>query len=167
MAEAENDSVTSTEFESKLIPVLREGVDIIKIVFFKELKMHLGKKYPDLSEEESGKLCGAVINDLFGTSNPEKSFAAFVKKNQSIIQAEMAAISKEFEKLCMPLTDALRVQFLCDDSEGIDSKQMLERAETLDILIVDREIPLPKTFMNLARKLGVAHKILAPEAASN
>jgi len=39
--------------------------------------MHLGKKYPDWSDEESGKLCGAVINDLFGTSTPEKSFQPY------------------------------------------------------------------------------------------
>jgi hypothetical protein len=167
MTDPQNDAVTSTAFESKLVPVLREGIDIIKIVFFKEFKMYLGGKYPGLSDEDGGKLCGAVINDLFGTPNEEISFAAFVSENQTVIQAEIASIPENFEKLCMPLTDALRVQFLCDDLEGIDGKSILEKAKDHGILISDRDIPLPKTFLNLARKLGVAHKILAPETEAD
>lgn len=60
------------------------------------------------------------------------------------------------------MTDALRVQFLCDTLEGIDSDPVLKRARDLGILIVNREVPLPRTFMDLVRRLGVAHNLLQP-----
>ena len=154
-------------FESKLIPILRDGVTIIKMVFFKELKTHLGKKYPDRSPEYIGKLSGAIINDLFGTPNNQESFAAFVKANQSRIQGEMETIATDFEQLRIPLTDALRVQFLCDSLEGIESEKVLSRAKALDILILDRNTPLPKNFMRLSRKLGVAYKFLPESCTDN
>jgi hypothetical protein len=62
------------------------------------------------------------------------------------------------------LTDALRIKFLCDSLEGIDSGPVLVRAERLGILLVDRKVPLPKTFMDLVRRVGVAHNLLQPSA---
>ena len=42
------------------------------------------------------------------------------------------------------------------------SQAVLSRARDLGVLIVDREVPLPKTFMNQVRRLGVAFNLLSP-----
>ena len=152
--------------ESKLIPVLREGVQIIKMIFFKELKTHLTRTHPERSADEIVMLAGALINELFGTPNDQEPYAAFVSRNRPVIEKQMAAIATDFENMKIPLTDALRVQFLCDDLEGIPAREdILKQAKALDILIVDREIPLPKTFMQLTRRLGAAYHLLDPAAA--
>jgi hypothetical protein len=69
-------------------------------------------------------------------------------------------ISKNLDHLRIPLTDALRIQFLCDSHEGIDSTAVLERAERQEILIVEREVPLPGAFMSVVRSFGRAYGIL-------
>lgn len=150
--------------ESKLIPVLREGVDIVKIVLFKELKSHLAGGYPAMSEQQCAMVCGAIINELFATPNREPSFAAFVETHRAAVRKELEALHDTFEALRIPLTDALRIQFLCDDLEGVDSSGMLESARALGVLMVDRQVPLPRTFVDMARRLGVAHRILQPQS---
>lgn len=157
-------AMTSETSESKLIPVLRDGVNVIKMVFFLELKRHLAKAYPDWQPDEVKLLSGAVLNDLFGTPNDRDPYAGFCAAHDTTIRKELKTIAKTFENLRIPLTDALRIQFLCDDLEGIQSPAILEKARDMGILIADRQIPLPRTFMELARKLGVAYKVLAPEA---
>ena len=62
----------------------------------------------------------------------------------------------------IPLTDALRVQYLCDSHEGINSESILEKAGRMKILISEREAPLPGAFMSIVRSFGVAYKILEP-----
>ena len=148
--------------QSKLIPVLRDGVDVVKIIVFKELRDHFTGKYPGRDADYAGKLGGAVLNTLFGTPNDQPPFTGFVEENRDEIETAMASIAGNFEHLKIPMTDALRVQFLCDSLEGIDSEKILETALSLGILIEDRPVPLPKTFMQLARKLGVAYEILDP-----
>ncbi len=150
------------EFESKLVPVLRESIDVVKMIFFKELKDRLSEKYPDQNAAYNSKLAGAILNELFGAPNTQEPFASFVNEHGSRIDEEMKLIAAQFEALRIPLTDALRVQFLCDSQEGFESESILSRAKDLGVLIEDRDIPLPNTFMNMVRKLGVAHKILAP-----
>jgi hypothetical protein len=147
--------------EQKLIPALREGVAVIKMILFKELKPYLGEKYPDRGAEFVGRLAGAVINDLFGTPNPARDFAAFAEEHRGLISDEMALLAVRHPNLRIPLTDALRIQFLCDRQESIDSITVLSRAEQLGILITEREIPLPATFMNMVRSLGNRLNILA------
>lgn len=142
---------------------MREGVDIIKMVFFKRLKAHLSQKYSDREPSYVNKLSGAIINELFATPNTEESFATFAEANKKYIEEEIKNIAAEFKKLRIPLTDALRVQVICDYQEGIDSSSILTRAQELDILLVEREIPLPKNFLNLVRKLGSSFDILAPQ----
>ncbi len=68
--------------------------------------------------------------------------------------------------LRIPITDALRVQFLCDSMEGIDSSVILLQAEELGVLLADREVPLPKNFLNLVRRLGSSFNILTGEPIS-
>ena len=152
------------QFESKLIPVMREGVTVIKMIFFKRLTAYLSQKYPDRAVSDINKLSGAVLNELFGTPNPEEPFATFAEENKSCIEEEMKPIATEFKEMRIPLTDALRVQFLCDHGEGRDSASILSRAQELGVLLVDREVPLPTHFMSLARKLGCAFDILANQA---
>lgn len=151
------------QFESKLIPIMREGVEVIKMVFFKKLKAYLSQKYTGREASYINKLSGAIINDLFGTPNPAEPLATFVKENKACIAEEMNHLATELEGMRIPLTDALRVQFLCDNQEGIDSSRILARAQELHILLVDREVPLPRHFLDMARKLGSAFGFLVPQ----
>lgn len=149
------------EYESKLLPIMREGVDIIKMVFFKKLKEKLSDKYIGRDAQYIGKLTGAIVNNLFGSTNTQEPYATFVEENLFFIKLEMKNISTDLQELRIPLTDALRVQFLCDSQEDIDSSAVLIQAKELGILIVDREVPLPAKFLNMVRKLGSSHDLLS------
>ncbi len=148
------------QVESKLIPIIREGIDVVKMIFFKKLKVYLAAKYPERDAPHINKLAGAIINDLFGSPNEEISFALFAAENKACIEAELLGVSKELSEMLIPLTDALRMQTLCDYQEGVDSSSVLVRAKELGILIADREAPLPAPFVSLVRRLGGAFHIL-------
>ncbi|MFP5213699.1 MAG: hypothetical protein ACLGPL_09990 [Acidobacteriota bacterium] len=150
------------EEDSKLIPILIEGVEVVKMVFFRKLKSYLSVKYPARDVMYINRLSGAVINDLFGVKNQTEPFATFAEENSFFIREELKNIAKEFQEMRIPLTDALRIQFLCDHQEGVDSTAVLEQAKELGILIEDREVPLPARFLSLVRKLGSAFGILGP-----
>jgi hypothetical protein len=147
--------------EHTLVPVLREGVAVVKMILFKELKPYLGEKYPQRGAEFAGRLSGAVINELFGTPNPDPTFAAFAQAHRVIIHDELGLLAVRHPNLRIALTDALRIQFLCDHQENIDSSAVLSRADELGILVVEREVPLPATFMNMVRTLGNRLNLLA------
>jgi len=147
---------------SDLVPTLRQGIDIIKMVLFKELKPHMEKRYPQLTAQDAARLAAAVINDLFGIKDMETSVEAFTAANRQRIDAEAAAFGDNFDHLRIPLTDALRVQYLCDSHEGINGKAVLEKADKRNILISERDVPLPGAFMNIVRAFGAAYKILEP-----
>lgn len=151
------------KIEGKLIPTLRQGIDIIKMVLFKEIGPHLEKQYPQMLPEDKAWLTGAVVNGLFGVENMEKTVADFIADHNHIVQQEMEAFASNFDHLTIPVTDALRIQYLCDSQEGINSETVLEKARKLGILIEDRDIPLPGSFMSLVRSFGVAYKILQPK----
>ena len=148
------------EQKSKLLPVLRDAVNMIKMVFFKELKTHLEAKYPQQESADIGRLAGGIVNELFGTPNTSVEFLQFATENQARIVSEIDSLSVNFDHLRIPLTDALRVQFLCDSLEGIDSGPALAQAEARGILIKDRNVPLPKTFIAMVRRVGTAHNVL-------
>jgi hypothetical protein len=150
--------------ESKLIPLLREGVNIIKMILFKELKLFLADAYIHWSSKDINLLAGAILNALFGTPHEEDPFRAYSEKNQAIIERELGALGVNFPGLRIPITDALRIQFLCDSLEGINNKAALIRAEEEGILLKDRELPLPNTFMSLVKTLGVSYHILSPSS---
>jgi hypothetical protein len=151
---------TEAGFESKLIPIMREGVEMIRMIFFKQLKEYLLANNPDGDIAYCGRLAGSVINALFGTDNPAEPFASFVQNNRDRIEQELKNIPTTFEEMRIPLSDGLRVQFLCDSMEGIDSSAILVRADELDILLHDRPVPLPKNFLELVRRLGKSHNLL-------
>lgn len=152
------------ESERGLISILREGVDVIKMILFKKLKVHLSAKYPKQDAQHINRLSGTIINELFGTPNLQGPFASFLEQHRACVEQELKTIATELEEMRIPLTDALRIQFLCDQQEGIDSYHVLFCAEKLHVLIKDREVPLPANFLNLVRKLGSAFNLLgSPE----
>lgn len=148
------------EYENKLVPILREGVDVIKMIFFKKLKNRFSEKYSDRDGAYINMLAGAIINEIFGTPNSEEPFATFLSRNQARIAKELNAVANDLPELRLPLTDALRVQFLCDHQEGMDSSAMLARAKELGILLVERDAPMPGQFIGLVRKLGGSFELL-------
>ena len=79
-----------------------------------------------------------------------------------MLDTELRGIATTFAELRIPITDALRMHFLCDSQEGVDSGAILARAHALGILLVDRQVPLPKNFLNLVRSLGKSFNLLIP-----
>lgn len=149
--------------KSELITVLREGISVIQMVLFKELRTLFAVKHQEKDLTYRSMLAGAVINTLFGAENPEKKFQEFNRKNRAVIEQELLSLAEQLPQLLPRITDALRVQMLCDSQEGEDATQALQQAEELGILIKDRELPLPSTFMTLVRMLGEEHGLtIAP-----
>jgi hypothetical protein len=144
----------------KLVPLLREGVAVVKMVLFKEIKSFLAQEHGDTDAKRILELSGDIINEVFEAPPADESPATMDDKKGHIVDEEVNLIKVRFPNLMIPLTDALRVQFLCDSLEGVDSEVILSRAKDRGILRVDREIPFPKNFMNMTRKLGVAYGLL-------
>lgn len=148
--------------KSQLLPILREGVAVIQMIFFKELKTVIIKKYPDLDSSEQTMLAGAITNELFGSHNPEEQFQQFHNSHQGTIEQELMSLGSELPDLTEALADSLRIQTLCDHQEGIDSTHILTQADSLGILSQDRDLPLPSVFMETVRTLGALHKLIIP-----
>ena len=62
------------------------------------------------------------------------------------------------------LTDALRIQALCDSQQDLDDPSLLTRANELGLLVLDRPVPMPSTFMTLVRGLGEQHGLIVAPA---
>ncbi len=146
--------------EARLIPVLRESIEVVKLILFKRLKEHLSMSYPQRDRQYIKRLAAAMINELFGQENANDSLSAFAEENQYVVQKELESLSTHLNDLRIPITDALRTQFLCDYQEGFDSKSTLEKAQRLGILITEREVPLPAKFIHLIRKIGVSQNLI-------
>lgn len=152
----------SEKKDSRLIPVLREGVAVIQMIFFKEMKSVVSRNHPDLDSTSQTMLTGAITNELFGSSNPEEKFQNFRRQHRGIIEQELLNLPAKLPHLIAPLSDALRVQTLCDNQEGIDSTHVLKQADSCNILSADQELPLPSAFMVTVRNLGKEHNLLIP-----
>ncbi len=154
-----------SEIDRKFIPSLREGVDMVKMIFFKKLKENLQIKFPEKESAYSGMLAGAMMNELFGTPNPQGKFTAFAELNKDIIQLELGKVVEEYSDLCILLTDALRMHFLCNHQEGIvdNNEEILAKARDYKILLEERDVPLPKGFMELIYTVGKAHGLIAKQ----
>ena len=153
-------SEQNLEQQSKLIGALREGVALVEMIFFKEIKGIIEKKHPDKDLSTHLMLAGAVTNELFGTPNPEEKFVAFRRDNQELIEEEMSSLAQNLSHLRNVLTDALRVQTLCDNQEGVEDTGVLQAAESLGVLVKDRNLPLPSAFMTLVRGLGEQYELV-------
>lgn len=147
------------EYEKRLIPVLREGIHVVKMFLYKRMRQGLSAKYADRERDFVSRLTGAMINELFGTPNQEEPFLTFNRENETVIDGELRNLAAEFPEMRIPLTDALRVQFICDSQEGIENALILNRAKDLNLLLLDRDFPLPDQFMTLARSLGEMNDI--------
>ncbi|MDH4319074.1 MAG: hypothetical protein OEV64_11830, partial [Desulfobulbaceae bacterium] len=66
---------------------------------------------------------------------------------------------------CGYLTDALRMQAICDNQEGRNSLSSLLMARALGILQENRPLPLPSSFMTTVRALGAQCGLLIPMSA--
>lgn len=143
--------------KSELINVLREGIAVVQMVLFKELRQLFSVKYPQQDFTMKSMMAGAIINKLFGADNPEEKFQKFNQDNYALIEQEILGLKGQFPGLQKSITDALRVQTLCDSQEGEDTTAVLKQAEEAGVLLKDRELPLPSTFMTLVRRLGEEH----------
>ncbi len=153
----------TTARQSRLKEVLREGVQVIMMVVFKHLRTFIAAKYPDEKQDFHAMLTGAVINALFGQENREEKFQTFKNENKAIVEQELLTFAASNSEMCDNITDALRVQVLCDSLEGENNEHILQRADELGILVKDRAIPLPTTFMTRVRTLGEENGlIIAP-----
>ena len=148
--------------KSQLIAALREGVAVIQMVFFKELRDLVSNRHPDMDKPSQAMLAGAVTNELFGTLNPERKFELFRNKHHAEIEQLLLGLGDELPLLKKYLTDALRIQTLCDNQEGNDTTETLSAADKRGILIKDRDIPLPSVFITLARGLGEQYQLVIP-----
>jgi len=139
---------------------------VVQMVLFKELRSLLARKYPDRDSLSIAMLTGAITNELFGTLNLEEKFQDFRRQNRADIEQELLGLARELPSLTAPLTDALRMLALCDLQEEKDSgndTRLLTQAADIGLLIPERELPLPSTFMIMARDLGNTHHlIIAP-----
>ena len=149
-------------FENKLIPVMREGVEVIKMVFFKKLADSLADKHPAREPKFRTMLTGAIVNTIFDTQNNQEPFASFNEKNSALIADEVNSIASLLEEMRIPLTDALRMQALCDQMEDLDGSKVLELARDNRFLIEERDLPLPHSFIELARRMGKSFGLIVP-----
>ena len=152
----------SSQKDSQLITALREGVGVVQMVLFKEIRTILAKKMVAAGNNHVSMLAGSITNEAFGTRNPEEKFAQFRKNNRADIEQGLLCIKEELPELCPTLTDALRIQALCDHQEGADSSEILVQAKAFGFLKEEREIPLPSTFMTVIRMLGEKHNLIVP-----
>jgi hypothetical protein len=155
------DSETSNK-KNQLLPVLQEGVGLVQMILFKELRTLLGKKHSGEDIIYLSMLAGAITNEVFGSRNPEEKYRIFSQENKALIEQELLGLAQELPNLRTILTDSLRIQTLCDSQIGNDSTAILTRADELGILKREREIPLPSTFMTMVRALGEQHGLIIP-----
>lgn len=148
--------------KSQIVAALHEGVAVVQMVFFKELRLQVGKRYPDMEQQAQLMLTGAITNELFGTPNMETRFVQFRENNKAIIEQELLGLAVNITQLRRYITDALRVQTLCDSHEGLDDTGVLEAADKIGILLKERDIPLPSVFMTFVRGLGEQYQLIIP-----
>jgi len=86
----------------------------------------------------------------------------FADEHRDLVETELRALASTLPDLLPLLTDALRMQVMCDHQEGRNSLTTLLRARALGILQEERPLPLPSTFMLAVRRLGVEQGLLQP-----
>ena len=150
-------------FDDKLLPILHEGVQIVKLITFQELKKVFAVRYPHYEEQDSGMLAGSLINELFMTPNTQERFLRFTEIRAKEIESELAGLAATLAKLRPLLTDAIRIQFLCDSQKGRENPELLRIAQKLGILEEDRDVPMPARFIHLVRAVGQSYGLLAAQ----
>ncbi|NOQ47427.1 MAG: hypothetical protein GQ559_12320 [Desulfobulbaceae bacterium] len=154
------------DFDSRTIPVMREAVVMMQMILFRHLKETFSGRYQSWGEQERTRLAGTVVNNLFGVQAEDPEIAIFSGKHRDIVEDELKALADHATDLLPFLTDALRMQTICDNQEGIHSLGSLLIARTLGILQEERELPLPSTFMLAVRTLAAQHGLVEPIKAA-
>ena len=146
--------------DSKVIPVMREASATVPLILFGQLKETLAEKYSHWDPEQYTRLVGCIVTDLFGTPALEKDSLEFARTHMDVIEIELREMAGNVPDLLPFLTDALRMQTLCDHEEGVNSLPTLLRARAVGVLQEERTVPMPSTFMLLVRQLGSKHGLL-------
>ncbi len=151
---------TPPAIDGKLIPIMREAVGLVQMVFYVELKGMLSEKTDMGKQPDIKRLSGAVVNDLFGIHPTRKRDASFATEHRLLIESALRETATQLPDLLPHLTDALRMQAICDLQEGNNTLATLLRAQALNILIKERPLPLPSTFITTVRTLGTRYGIV-------
>lgn len=155
------------ENKSKLIPVLREGIEIVKMITFRDLREILSRRFPERERQYHNKLTGAVINRYFGIVNPDPEFQEFAHAERQVIDDTLNRLTADLPQLRIPLTDALRTMVLCDQQEEADNSKILSQAQEYGILLVERDLPMPHRFIELVRRIGASVGLVVPPLPEN
>ena len=156
------DSGEGRAMDNRVLPMMRDAITTVQMVLFQTLRQSL--RQPERDETLHTRLAGAVINNLFGTRPVDEAVSAFAAANRELVEAELRGLADHCAGLRPILTDALRMQTICDNQEGIHSMPSLLMARALGLLEEARELPLPSTFMLQVRTLAVAHGLIEPMA---
>ncbi|NLZ17693.1 MAG: hypothetical protein GX087_08190 [Desulfobulbaceae bacterium] len=148
--------------DNRVLPLMREAVLIVRMVLHRQLLHSLEARRPELSAAARVQLCGALINNLFGTRPEDAGIVQFAREERQLVEEELRALSVHAGQLRPILTDALRMHTICDEQEGINSTASLLMAKALGLLEEDRPLPLPSTFMLAVRSLAVAEGLVHP-----
>ncbi|WP_339135064.1 MAG: hypothetical protein WGN25_16970 [Candidatus Electrothrix sp. GW3-4] len=152
----------SPALDAKIIPVMREAITTVQMVLFQRLKENISQRSGQYSEEETIRLAGALVNNLYGSEATDSQVNRFARSHRELIEKELRGLSSRLPELIPHITDSLRMQTLCDNHEGIHSIPCLLLARELGLLDEERELPLPSTFMLSVRKLGAATGLVKP-----
>lgn len=131
---------------------------MVRMIAFKRFRETLA----DSATTDSGRMAGALVNAIFDPTPTDSPATSFATEQQETLEQQLARAAETLGELRIPVTDALRIQALCDHQEGVDSTTTLRRAMELGILLAERDLPLPHTFLHLVRTLGQAWGLLTP-----
>ena len=145
---------------------MREAVAIVQMVLFGELKKALAARYDSWDREDFRRLVGSIVSDIFGTPAQDPDARRFSREHFDVIEDELHSLAANVPDILPHLTDALRMQTLCDHEEGLNTLPTLLRARALGVLQEERPIPMPSTFMILVRQLGARHGLVEPVSGS-
>ena len=146
--------------DNRVTPVMREAVAMVQMILFKVLRQSVRERYVDQIEPFSVHLAGAVTNNLFGERPVDKAVERFAADNRELVERELRELAGHCPDLRSMLTDALRMKTICDNQEGFHSIPSLLMAKALGLLMEERDLPLPSTFMLQVRQLAAAHGLI-------
>ncbi len=150
----------ASDFNPKIVPVMREAIVMVQMILYRRLKEDVQKRYQDWSDKEKQWLAGAVINNLFGTEAADPEVNVFAREHRELIEQELRELKERSADLIPHITDALRMQTICDNHEGVHSIPCLLLAKELGLFDQDRVLPMPSTFMIAVRKLGAEYGLV-------
>ena len=161
-ARPEGEKGAGERLDSRVIPVMREAVAMVHMILFAELRVKLAAEYGGWPAEDYRRLVGCIVNDIFGTPALDEGAVTFARTNMDVVEKELYQLAATVPDLLPILTDALRMQTLCDHEVGINSLPTLLRARAVGVLQEERTIPMPSTFMIAVRQLASHYGLVDP-----